>query len=159
MLFSSSSSVQSLWIQLTSSNMRILVERKVFFAVFALFIAYYYTITTSQWIGLNGLTVGTKYGALRGIKSVSRGGREYFEFLGVPYAKPPTGQLRFEVSKLATNSGKGCDISWHTYLSLLKFNWLVSMHGGGNKRKMISFTLYNSLVLNWTGSFTHTIQS
>ncbi|XP_021951286.1 venom carboxylesterase-6 [Folsomia candida] len=74
--------------------MRIMGEKKVFVAIFGLAIAYYYTITTSQSFG--GPTVVTKYGGLKGIKSVSRGGRDYFEFLAIPYAKPPTGELRFE---------------------------------------------------------------
>lgn len=55
----------------------------------------FFRITTSQSFG--GPTVVTKYGGLKGIKSVSRGGRDYFEFLAIPYAKPPTGELRFEV--------------------------------------------------------------
>jgi hypothetical protein len=74
-----------------------MVEKKVFVAVFCCAIAYYYTITQSEWIDHGGPTVSTKYGKLKGIKSVSRGGKEYFEFLGIPYAKPPTKNLRFEV--------------------------------------------------------------
>jgi len=71
-------------------------KRAVFAGVFAFVIAYYYKNTQSQWI--DGPTVETKYGELKGIKSISRGGREYYEFLGIPYATKPTGHLRFEVS-------------------------------------------------------------
>ncbi|CAL8081027.1 unnamed protein product [Orchesella dallaii] len=39
----------------------------------------------------------TKYGRLKGFTSESREGREFFEFLGVPYATPPLGpDLRFQ---------------------------------------------------------------
>jgi len=41
--------------------------------------------------------IDTKLGQIRGLTSLSRGGREFYEFLGVPYAQPPVGQLRFEV--------------------------------------------------------------
>jgi hypothetical protein len=41
--------------------------------------------------------VDTNYGRLRGTKTVARDGRPYIEFLGIPYAEPPVGDLRFEV--------------------------------------------------------------
>lgn len=75
-----------------------MVQKRVFAAVFVFAIAYYYKITHSQWIG--GPTVYTPYGALKGIKSISRGGKEFYEFLGIPYAKAPLGDLRFEVRYL-----------------------------------------------------------
>jgi hypothetical protein len=37
-------------------------------------------------------------GSLRGKRLISRGGREYSAFYGIPYAKPPLGELRFQVS-------------------------------------------------------------
>lgn len=40
----------------------------------------------------------TRYGRLKGFTSVSREGREFYEFLGIPYAAPPVGELRFQVS-------------------------------------------------------------
>jgi len=42
--------------------------------------------------------VETSYGKLTGISGHSRNGREYFGYLGIPYAQPPVGQLRYEVS-------------------------------------------------------------
>ncbi|KAM3966297.1 juvenile hormone esterase-like [Aphomia sociella] len=41
-------------------------------------------------------TVTISQGTLRGGKSKSESGYEYYEFLGVPYAKPPIGVLRFK---------------------------------------------------------------
>lgn len=40
----------------------------------------------------------TTYGEIRGAKNTARNGRVYFEFLGIPYASPPVGHLRFEVN-------------------------------------------------------------
>jgi hypothetical protein len=42
--------------------------------------------------------VATKNGKVQGVVSSSRGGRDFFEFLGIPFAKPPVGKLRFEVN-------------------------------------------------------------
>jgi hypothetical protein len=41
--------------------------------------------------------VETKVGQVQGFVSVSRGGRKFYKFLGLPYAQPPVGELRFEV--------------------------------------------------------------
>ncbi|CAG7720145.1 unnamed protein product [Allacma fusca] len=38
----------------------------------------------------------TNYGRVQGVRGCSRQGREYYKFLGVPYAAPPVGNLRFE---------------------------------------------------------------
>ena len=46
------------------------------------------------------ILVDLDIGQLRGKKMVSRGGREYLAFIGVPYAQPPLGPLRFAVSIL-----------------------------------------------------------
>jgi hypothetical protein len=47
--------------------------------------------------------VDTNYGRMRGAKTVARDGRPYIEFLGIPYAKPPIGELRFEVGKIMSS--------------------------------------------------------
>lgn len=41
--------------------------------------------------------ISTSVGRLQGNFAKSREGRTYYEFLGVPYAEPPLGNLRFEV--------------------------------------------------------------
>ncbi|XP_075978697.1 juvenile hormone esterase-like [Anticarsia gemmatalis] len=41
-------------------------------------------------------TVTIEQGTLQGGKSKTENGFEYFEFMGVPYAKPPVGELRFK---------------------------------------------------------------
>jgi len=46
----------------------------------------------------NTQVVNTNYGKVVGMTATSREGREYFQFLGIPFAKPPVGRLRFEVS-------------------------------------------------------------
>lgn len=43
--------------------------------------------------------VETRQGQLRGVQLRDHDGKEFFGFKGVPYAKPPVGQLRFEVRK------------------------------------------------------------
>lgn len=39
----------------------------------------------------------TKYGAIKGTHLKSRDGRPYYSYTGIPYAKPPIGELRFKV--------------------------------------------------------------
>lgn len=41
--------------------------------------------------------VQIKNGTLEGTVMKSRNGREFWAFRGIPYAKPPVGELRFEV--------------------------------------------------------------
>lgn len=42
--------------------------------------------------------VDTKLGTIKGTTMLSRDGNKFNAFLGVPYAKPPIGELRFQVS-------------------------------------------------------------
>lgn len=42
--------------------------------------------------------VNTEYGKVRGKKTISALNTEYINFLGIPYAKKPIGELRFKVS-------------------------------------------------------------
>ncbi|XP_065219705.1 uncharacterized protein LOC135845169 [Planococcus citri] len=44
----------------------------------------------------NAVEVTIEQGALTGKAFTSRNGREYYGFLGIPFAKPPVGDLRFE---------------------------------------------------------------
>jgi acetylcholinesterase len=39
-----------------------------------------------------------KQGSVKGHRLTSRKGREIFAFQGIPYAEPPVGELRFQVS-------------------------------------------------------------
>ncbi|EDS31427.1 serine esterase [Culex quinquefasciatus] len=50
-------------------------------------------------MSLESLTVQTKYGPVRGKRSVSLLGQEYVSFQGIPYARAPEGELRFKVRK------------------------------------------------------------
>lgn len=46
-----------------------------------------------------GITITARCGRIRGIESTSEySGKTYFSFLGIPYATPPVGHLRFEVN-------------------------------------------------------------
>lgn len=47
--------------------------------------------------------VSTTYGQLQGVISSSRDGREFASYYKIPFAKPPTGKLRFEVIVLFAN--------------------------------------------------------
>lgn len=48
--------------------------------------------------------VNTGLGWVQGANSTSRGGRPFAQFLGIPYAKAPTGSLRFKVSVFCQTS-------------------------------------------------------
>jgi hypothetical protein len=48
----------------------------------------------------NNPQVTVEQGALRGHYLTSRKGRQFVGFQGVPYAKPPLGEMRFKVSRL-----------------------------------------------------------
>ena len=43
--------------------------------------------------------VKTSYGEIRGFNSEDVDGKEFYSFKGIPYAKPPVDELRFQVSK------------------------------------------------------------
>ena len=45
-------------------------------------------------------TVKTKYGNIQGFEFKAERGSEAEVFLGIPFAKPPVGELRFEVRYL-----------------------------------------------------------
>lgn len=47
----------------------------------------------------DSVIVDTEYGKVKGVKKISALNSAYSAFLGIPYATPPTGELRFKVSK------------------------------------------------------------
>ena len=57
----------------------------------------YYLSRQSQEVRV-GKTVEIKTGKIRGIVSKSRDGRDFYEWLGIPYAQPPVEELRYAVS-------------------------------------------------------------
>jgi carboxylesterase type B len=46
------------------------------------------------------IIAGTEYGQVRGVKVISEVDIPYWRFLGIPYAKPPVGELRFQVENI-----------------------------------------------------------
>ncbi|CAG7704399.1 unnamed protein product, partial [Allacma fusca] len=48
-----------------------------------------------QFGSKEGKLVETKSGFVKGVISLSRDGREFYEWVGIPYANPPVGNLRF----------------------------------------------------------------
>jgi hypothetical protein len=73
-----------------------MIGKKTLLAVLILLLAYGYNAYRTKNKELSPV-VETKVGQVQGFVSVSRGGRKYYEFLGLPYAQPPVGELRFEV--------------------------------------------------------------
>jgi len=57
---------------------------------FTVFLTYLAVILTDDVIVL-------KQGTLKGHRLTTRKGREIFAFQGIPYARPPIGELRFQV--------------------------------------------------------------
>ena len=73
-----------------------MIGRKSILGIFFLVLAYFFNVNTR--VKIKGKLVNTKSGVVRGIVSQSRDGRDFYEWLGIPYAQPPVGELRFEVS-------------------------------------------------------------
>ncbi len=58
-------------------------------------LAFYIIINSSE-----NIEITVEQGKLKGKVFESRNGTKYYGFLGIPYAKPPVGDLRFEVRKI-----------------------------------------------------------
>lgn len=63
--------------------------------VTALILAYLYNPFKNV---ANSPIVQTKFGSVVGTTSLSRGDKEFYAFLGIPYAQAPVGERRFEVN-------------------------------------------------------------
>lgn len=55
-------------------------------------------IAVARGDDLNETVVETRAGKLRGLIDKTVLGDDFYAFKGIPYAKPPVGQLRFQVS-------------------------------------------------------------
>lgn len=66
----------------------------VLIGLIALILAYFYYPFKS----VNSPIVQTKFGKVVGTVSLSRNGKEFYAYLGIPYASPPVGERRFEVT-------------------------------------------------------------
>lgn len=76
--------------------MRSFVGRKTgiaaFFVLLSVSVNYYRNIKTLSPI------VEIDNGKLQGVISFTRLGKEVHEYMGIPFSKPPVGELRFEVT-------------------------------------------------------------
>ena len=71
-------------------------KKTVCATVIVLILAVYYNYIR-QPVKPLGKVVTTKTGKVQGVISTSRDGREFYEWLGIPYAKPPVGNRRYAV--------------------------------------------------------------
>lgn len=74
-----------------------LFGRKQKFQLSAIIIGFLAFIVYKIVVKENSPIVQTNIGALQGTVGYSRVGRPYYEYVGIPYATPPLGDLRFEV--------------------------------------------------------------
>jgi hypothetical protein len=75
--------------------------------------------------------VTTRQGNMRGVTMTSRNGRTFYAFLGIPYAAPPVGALRFKVSLLQRTSHLIMGYSSADETTILKW-FLVKVRGEVN---------------------------
>ena len=74
------------------------MNKPIVISIAAVLLAIFYARSGKPTLGL---VVKTQTGgSVQGIISQSRDGRDFYEWLGIPYAEPPVGDLRFAVSEL-----------------------------------------------------------
>jgi len=76
-----------------------MAQTKTFLSIAVAFLGVYYYKTSVEKLPESPI-VTTRSGSLQGVISRSRDGREFFKYLGIPYAQPPIGPLRFAVSQI-----------------------------------------------------------
>lgn len=86
---------------------------KLYLAIAVAGIAYLVRTTYFPPI-VNSPIVEISTGKLQGKISLSRDGRNYFEYLAVPYAQPPVGKLRYEV---------GINTNFHNFSVINSFRY------------------------------------
>lgn len=81
-------------------DMLVLIRMQLFY-VYCFFINFESVHLIDETVGSNTKYIErtTKYGQIKGFISERIPGQKVEQFLGVPYAAPPVGNLRLEVSK------------------------------------------------------------
>lgn len=70
--------------------------------------------------------VKTSIGGLEGVWQTSAKGLQYAAFMGIPYAQPPVGDLRFEVTQDNINNITNFFLNCHHWLSKNNNNFLFN---------------------------------
>lgn len=65
------------------------------------------TLSSQQSFSEEEMIAQSESGPLRAAEMASSDGRPFLAFLGVPYAEPPVGQLRFQVASSLNRSAVG----------------------------------------------------
>ena len=97
----------------------------------------------------NGPTVHVQQGTLTGTYLTSRYGRKFAAFQGIPYAQPPTGDLRFQVRAINFKISKHYCCIFKSKLHVYVFNTVLFLIGYNVRRtssnnKVLHLTVYNS---------------
>lgn len=61
------------------------------------------TTTTTTSTSSDRVVVATENGMVSGIQETSTKGHQFYSFWSIPYAEPPTGDLRLQVSRLGSS--------------------------------------------------------
>jgi len=80
----------------TESTASLAVTLKHTALVLPLLLFYFYNFRSHS----SGPIIKIQNGIIQGVDRLSRDGNPFVEFLGIPYAAPPIGDLRFEVRLL-----------------------------------------------------------